>query len=159
MVASRRRWIGLFIGTVVPCFTGPGQGRVRDGPSAVLPAGWPGGQVMGAGRRTTIGKDQAACWLVTGKWFGKWLSLPRAREAIIEKGSCRDLLEFATGVAIHRSSAGSRSGLAQQQATRRFLAQMKRVRGAAIKARVRLSLRWRRWIPSGTPTDAEPSDP
>src|SRR6185312_8044914 len=73
MVASRRRWIGLFIGTVVPCFTGPGQGRVRDGPSAVLPAGWPGRHVMGAGCRTTIGKDQAACLLVTGKWFGKWL--------------------------------------------------------------------------------------
>jgi len=43
-----------------------------------------------------------------GKIVWKMASLPRAREAIIEKGSCRDLLEFATGVAIHRSSAGSR---------------------------------------------------
>jgi hypothetical protein len=39
MVACRSRWTGLFIGSVVPRFSGPGQGRggVRDRLAAVLP--------------------------------------------------------------------------------------------------------------------------
>jgi hypothetical protein len=114
-----------FYEDVVPRFAGSGQVGVRN--QAV---GSFAGQMGG---RTRIEKinGRIAEWKVYSE---KNLQQFAATRPSI-KGNCRDLLEFATGVAIHRPSGRSRSGLAQQQATRRFLAQMKRVRGAAIKAR------------------------
>jgi hypothetical protein len=66
------------------------------------------------------------------KSLGKWLHClaPSLKGVVVAI-----YLSLPPAAAIHRSSGRSKSGLAQQQATRRFLAQMKRVRGAAIKAR------------------------
>jgi hypothetical protein len=96
MVASRRRWTGLFIGNLVPRFTGFEQGRVRDGPSAVSLGDWLYGHV--GGKKVAYAVVAAAC-LRLGKSVWKTALAPRVSEAIYSYSRLigSNLAEFATG--------------------------------------------------------------
>jgi len=142
MVASRSRWTGLFIGSVVPCFAGPGQGRgrVRDRPTAVspgssVPDGFAAYVNTGIGQAGQRSKN-IGCHVQIAE---NLLQRPASARPDIQGFVCR-----TTGICHQKWRADlparSRSGLAQQQATRRFLASIDRVRGAAIQARYCLAL-------------------
>jgi hypothetical protein len=66
--------------------------------------------------------------------IGKWRDYSPERAAQVFRGDTAGLRHLDGDQTI-LSPARSRSGLAQQQATRRFLASIDRVRGAAIQAR------------------------